>query len=378
MKTDRLKKIVCALPFVTDVYEHEGSKVYDKNAVIFVHTLKQGGSQRAVELLIERLNGQDFGVFVLSPVTGEYADIYSKEYDACVIITDPDIVLPGDARKDLYRFDIAIFNSFCSFEYSLYYINTGIPCVYWLHEGEEVTKQNVDNIDRIIIGGSNCLYAFPWPKPLKMWEDAYPYAKTLLLPIEVEDLYKGCRKDEPKDRIRFLIPGNYNPHKGFHIVVQALLIMEARGYKDYEAVFCGYDAQGEYYDIIANACSNVERITLLGELGKEELYKQISEADCVIVPSVFDAGPLTAVEALMMSKALIVSDACGMSALIKDCYNGLVFGKEDYNELLNKMMFVYQYRNSLTELGGRGRIVYEENYTKEIMDRAFDELLETV
>ena len=317
MKTDELRNTICAIPFVASVYYDETATVRDSNVGIFVHTLEQGGSQRAIESLIDRLIRRKYGVFILSPVGGEYATVYAEKYGACVFVTDDRVDLSADDRDKLRLFDIVFINSFCSFRYSLYYINTNTPCIYWIHEGVEITGDNIENIDRIIVGSRNCLYAFPWLKPLSMWKEAFPQVKTAFLPIEVKDVSKEAVKKKT-GKTRFLIPGSYNPHKGFHVAVQAFVLMEASGYTDYEAVFCGYDDKGEYYETISEACSRYSNISIIGELGQKELYEQMSEADCVIVPSLFDAGPLTAVEALMHEKALIVSDSCGISQFIED------------------------------------------------------------
>ena len=374
MKTDELRNIICSMPFAVTAYYDEEPRNFEKNACVFVHTLEQGGSQKAAGALIERLTGHGYGVFVISPVDGKYAGIYAENAGVCVVVIDDSVDLIGTARDNLLLFDMVFINSFCSFRYSLYYVNTDIPCIYWIHEGVEITKDNIKNIDHILVGSKNLTYAFPWLKPLRMWEEAFPHVKTAFLPIEVEDVFEE-KTDKASDRVRFLIPGSYYPHKGFHVALQAIVMMEAKGFRNYEAVFCGYGYGGEYYETISRACSKYDNIRLLGELGKEELYDRISQADCVIVPSLFDAGPLTAVEALMYGKAVIVSDSCGISGFIEDCNNGFVFSNEDYEELFKRMLIVYHDKTALGELCRRGRDVYKRNFSKEVMDDAFEGLI---
>ena len=121
IKTDELRNTICAIPFVASVYYDETATVRDSNVGIFVHTLEQGGSQRAIESLIDRLIRRKCGVFILSPVDGEYATVYAEKYGACVFVTDDRVDLSADDRDKLRLFDIVFINSFCSFRYSLYY-----------------------------------------------------------------------------------------------------------------------------------------------------------------------------------------------------------------------------------------------------------------
>ncbi len=380
MKTDILREQLCKIPFIETVYYDDESCSCDKNVGIYVHTLKQGGSQRAVELLLKRLKAHNYGVFVISPVDGEYAGILAEKYGANVFVIDEKGYLSGSARDILLHFDFVVLNSFCSTRFAYYYLNTETPCIWWIHEGVEVTEQSIKNMDPIFVGSKNFVYAFPWPKPMNLWKNAFPDVQTFFLPIEVEDCSDNSTETpvDTGDRVRYLIPGAYNPHKGFHTAVQAFLIMEANGYTDYEAVFCGYDNCGEYYDIIENACSGRKNIKILGELTKEELYKQMAGSDCVIVPSIFDAGPLTAVEALMHGKLLIVSDKCGISEYIEDCENGFVYTAEDASDLFKKVSYVYQDRARLNNVSERGRKLYERYFSKNVMDEAFEDLMDIV
>ena len=376
MRTDELRAQLEKLPIVEKIYSAEKLYISDRNIGIYVHTLEEGGSQRAVEFLVNKLIDRGYGVCVFSPIDGKYADIYSDRCKALVVRMDDSIGLYGDDRTVIRSFEAVFINSMLSYRYLLYYINTDIPCYMWIHEGEKVIRHYLKATDPIIYGSENITYAFPWKAPMRLWEEMFPKSKTAYLPIEVSDVQLQPERRVQNSEIRFFFPGAYVIHKGFHVAVQSLILLEAGGAKDFKAYFCGYECESEYYRKLKEICDGHENITLLGELNKEEMEEQLCLADCVVTPSILDAGPLTAVEALSHEKLLVISDATGVSEYIKDCVNGFVFQSENVQELYKRLLLVYHDVKGLGEISRRGRAVYEQFFTAKAMDEALEQLLE--
>ena len=373
MAKESIREKLCSTPLVIKAYYDEAAPVKEKNVGIFVHTLGEGGSQRAVEALIPRLERAGYGVYILSSEDGKYAQIYSENYGACVLVLDEMSCVLGEGRASMRLFDLVVINSFCSDMFSLYYADTEIPCIWWSHEGNEVVDNYIKNLNQTLIRSKNFVYAFPWVNPMSLWEQTYPEVKTAYLPIEVKDSYTGATNTGEK--VRFFVPGSYKTYKGFHIALQAFITMMATGMTDFEAIFCGYDHDSEYYKTLEKACEKYSNIKLLGELDQSEMDEQFSEADCVVIPTTLDAGPLTAVEALMHKDILVISDAAGVSGIIQDCVNGFVYPSDNVVELYKRLIMVYHDKASLEGIAAGGRSIYEEFFASEAMDVAFDELM---
>ena len=377
MNSTVLREKIGETSIVQSVIYDDKMPEYEKNVAIFVHTLKHGGSQRAVETLLKRFIQMGYGVFIFSPINGTYSEIFAEKYGAIIFITDESQCLNGTERDVLYHFDKVIINSIGGYRYAYYYLNKDIPCVWWVHEEEFVIKNMVKQLDPILLGSSNLIFAFPWSEPISVWNNYYPKHKTVFLPIEIEDNLKTPTIEDDLgkgNRLRILIPGSYQLQKGFHIALEAIIKLESVGISDYEAVFCGYVGDEEYYNTISEIAENHSNIKILKEISEEEMEDYISWSDCVIIPSLFDAGPLTAIEALKHRKLLIVSNSTGASGFVKDCESAFVFQNENTEELFKRLLLVYNDRVTLDNLRTRGRRVYENHFTKEKVDKFFYDL----
>ena len=376
VNTIELRDKICSCSIIKTAYYDEDMMNYDKNAVVFVHMLKQGGSQRAVESLISRLSNLGYGIFIISPVDGCNSEIFAERYNACVLITNGNAVLSGDDRSVLYAFDIVFINSICSYLYAFYYVNTNIPCIWWIHEEETFIEYFYKYLNPVIIYSKNYFFAFPWKEPIDTWNRLYPGTKVCILPIEVED--KKTQDLTQNNKLKLLIPGSYSAQKGFHVMVPAVAKLIQSGAKSFTAEFCGYIVDNELFEYVLKSREMMDGITVTGEVTKEELDKKMAEADCIVVPSTFDSGPLTAIEALMHEKILIVSDVTGASKFVRDCESAFVFQNKNVEELYKRLLLVYHDRDKLDNIRKNGRKVYEENFTKEVIDYKFIEMMDWV
>ena len=349
---------------------------YEKNIAVYVHTLKQGGSQRAVESLLKRFKKKNYGMFIFSPTEGEYMEKYKDIYEANVFVLDDNISLFGEERENLSYFNIIIINSLCSYRYAYYYANTNIPCIWWIHETETVIKNGFGGLDSILLGSRNYIFAFPWIEPMRYWERLFPKSTIIHLPIEVEDTYKeDFTNVETDTKFRILIPGSYQIEKGFHVALEALIKLDAMGINDYEATFCGYIGNEEYYATIAEWGKKNDNINVLKEVSKEEMDKLIRQSDCVVIPSIFDAGPLTAVETMVQKKIVIISDTTGVANFLNDCDSAFVFKSENSEDLLKRILMVYYDKVKLQFLSEKGRKIYEKHFSESVVDSIFEGLL---
>ncbi|MFH2146289.1 MAG: glycosyltransferase family 4 protein, partial [Candidatus Omnitrophota bacterium] len=79
---------------------------------------------------------------------------------------------------------------------------------------------------------------------------------------------------------------------------------------------------------------------------------------------------LAMLEAMAMSKPIIVTDMGGMPEIIKDGINGFVIKQRDFEALGHRIIRLLDDEALSSRLGTTGRQILESHYTKEKMAQA--------
>ena len=95
-----------------------------------------------------------------------------------------------------------------------------------------------------------------------------------------------------------------------------------------------------------------------------------------VLASRTDASPRVLREAMACGKPIIASRVDGVPELIKDGYNGLLFEKENYEELANKMRMVLSDKKLALRLGDNGLKYVQENLSEECYIKQYREMIE--
>ena len=110
-----------------------------------------------------------------------------------------------------------------------------------------------------------------------------------------------------------------------------------------------------------------KRVRLHGAVTNAEKNILLMESDCLCLPSTdrTESFGVVLLEAMSASKACVVSDVdgSGMSWIVDHEITGLIFKNRSVNALAATLQRLEQDRQLAMELGQRGRIKYEENFT---------------
>lgn len=142
-------------------------------------------------------------------------------------------------------------------------------------------------------------------------------------------------------KFTFLIAGNLNSNKNQMLVLQAITLLEARGYKNINLVIAGdctalhsskvyKDKMCEY--IHSNKLNNVKMMGFVKDMNTIR-----SKTDAEIVASVSEAFGRVTVEGMLGRNVVIASKAGANEELIEDNVTGLLFKSNDKYDLANKM-----------------------------------------
>ncbi|MCB0455249.1 MAG: glycosyltransferase family 4 protein [Aequorivita sp.] len=107
-------------------------------------------------------------------------------------------------------------------------------------------------------------------------------------------------------------------------------------------------------------------ITFLGKKEKNVIYKEMSDASCLVFPSIWYEGfPMVILEAFAIGLPVIASNFGSMSSIIKNGYNGLHFEPSNRADLINKVFSIINNSQLESELSKNARVDYEQFYTPE-------------
>ena len=126
----------------------------------------------------------------------------------------------------------------------------------------------------------------------------------------------------------------------------------------------------------------LSNITFLGRKEKNEIYQEMSNASCLVFPSIWYEGfPMVILEAFAIGLPVVSSNLGSMSSIIKNGYNGLHFEPSNKADLIKKVLSISNNNELEAELSKNARTDYEQFYTPEknyemlinIYKRAIDE-----
>ena len=110
----------------------------------------------------------------------------------------------------------------------------------------------------------------------------------------------------------------------------------------------------------------IENIRFLGHIKGEDLFKVISEAMFIVLPSeCYENAPLSILEAFVYGKPVIGSNIGGIPELISAGETGLLFEPGNYEDLGKKINYLLKNPSKIIEMGKKARKRAEEEYNPE-------------
>lgn len=189
-------------------------------------------------------------------------------------------------------------------------------------------------------------------------KDKNDLIKGLNLNINEEDFIVGCI-------------GNFRKAKGQDILLEAC--NKLKKYNDIKYVFVGDGELREYYEKLISNYGIEENVIMLGV--REDIQDIIKIFNIMVVPSRWEGFGLVVLEAMASHVPLIASNVDGLLELVKDGFNGMLFEKENSEDLANKILILKDnkfIRESLTDNAYKYTI---KPYDVEIMVREIENLI---
>lgn len=144
---------------------------------------------------------------------------------------------------------------------------------------------------------------------------------------------RGILGLEDKKTLLFVADDIENVYKGFHILFEALKLIEAK--TDFQYLVLGRDKK--------NILTHFQKVKHLGFVQDELLMAlAYSAADVFVLPSLTDNFPNTMIESICCGTPVIAFPTGGIPEAIQHAENGIICENCDYQLLANKLINFYE------------------------------------
>lgn len=335
-------------------------------------TMGQGGAEKVVYQICKDSNHTEM---VVASIGGIYEDelekIGVKHYDIPDIDSKNPIVLIKTfvkLRKIIKKEKITIIHShhrmaaFYSKILNLFYRK--IKRVYTAHN----IFYNKKKLLKFSLAGSEIIAVGDGVKNNLIEFYEINKEKIKVIYNSIEELKKI---DKPKDnfledrsnKIFIGTVGRLSEQKGMDIFIKSIseLIYKNR---NIFAIIIGDGELKEELKKLTQELNVEDNIKFLGY--RSDVIELISEMDFIVLASRWEGFPLTPIETFSVGKTIIVSNIDGNNEIVKNEYNGLLFEKDNINELRDKMSILISDTKKRNELEQNAQKTFKEKFSYEV------------
>ena len=172
-----------------------------------------------------------------------------------------------------------------------------------------------------------------------------PKEKTEYVPNGVERISTRKNINKINKEVKFIFIGGLIQRKNLDLIINTAedLIKEF----EFKVFVIGSGPLREKYNNLLKTLS-LNNIYIFDEMSKHDLYKLISDCDCLIHPSYFEGMPNVVLECLSIGIPCLVSDIPAHQDIIEEGVNGFFFDPHNRGDFILKMKYVVSNRHILS------------------------------
>lgn len=165
--------------------------------------------------------------------------------------------------------------------------------------------------------------------------------------------------------------GRLSEQKGIDIFIKAIANVIKEN-KEVYGIVIGDGELREELEKLTETLNISENIYFLGY--RSDVLEIISKLDFVVLSSRWEGFPLTPIETFMMGKSIIATNIDGNNEIVVNEKNGLLFEKDDYEELSNCIFRLLQEKKLLKKLEENAKNDYIEKYSYDTFKKKYIEV----
>lgn len=156
-----------------------------------------------------------------------------------------------------------------------------------------------------------------------------------------------------------LYVGREGAEKGLGVLVEAVESVSGPGEPPIHVAVVGRLPSS--HPAVLRSLSRSIPMSFLGALENDEVRALMSQADVLVVPSLYDAAPVALIEALAEGTPAIASDVGGIPEILRDGVEGLLVEPGNPADLARALREFASRRGEWPQFRGRARRRGEEN-----------------
>lgn len=216
---------------------------------------------------------------------------------------------------------------------------------------------NISSFISLLISNKISTYSRDYAVHSRIMKSFLNKFTPLLMPVYIDKkstdknnaIYKKLSNLKKQKKILFGFAGRFVEEKGFDVLLDAIPKI-VKNNPNAHFVFAG-NIKIDYEDFYKN---NLHKILVsksffssLGLLKDYDLNFFYNNIDYIVIPSRSDCFPLVQVEAMLHGKPSIVSNIPGARSLVKETGFGLIFKKNNVDDLADKIIMSIEKKASL-------------------------------
>lgn len=155
-----------------------------------------------------------------------------------------------------------------------------------------------------------------------------------------------------------LFVGSFYPHKGLHVLIQAVPLVISKIHKaNFKVVGTGDDIQKRKIKETTNNLGINEYIEFLGHKDNEEVLELITSSDVIVIAEQWlsDFGPVALLESVALGKPVIASKIGSAPEFIQSGYNGFLVAPNQPSQFAEKLIWVLRNRDLAMSFSRRAK-----------------------
>lgn len=312
-------------------------------------------------LQVCRMLRKQFQISVLTDTDGTARPLYEK-LDVEIILDSRMRVISLNELGYEQRYDIFFFNAL-QLASVISRFTTRKKVFWWLHEPEEyynldifydsyIQRINLPNLKVFGVGELAC-------SPFRKRTDQIKI-EPLLYALPEIDGYGHSRY------FKVACIGLISQVKGQDLLLDAFEMMDVPD--DVKLHLIG-DNSGVFGKQITDRAERMKNVIVRGELSQDEIAHEYKDIDLLICPSRMDCMPVVIAQAMQNGVPVILSDACGTVSYIHDMKDGIIFHTASIKDLISKLSWAFNHRESLKEIGKKGYLIYKAYFTGDLLKK---------
>ena len=154
-------------------------------------------------------------------------------------------------------------------------------------------------------------------------------------------------KHQQMDCNKIVFVGRMHPSKGINTLIKALGIVNKQ-FPNVYLELLGGNLENQFlkeYQELAQALNIEDQVRFLGNQSKQQVLEIFSSAYFSVVPSLVEAFGYVVIESFSVKTPVIGSRTSGISEIIRDNKDGLLFDPQNETDLAEKMITLLKYRS---------------------------------